>query len=118
MKASPDPLDELLSSHPPPPALSSTFQADVERRLRQSAPPLRLSWWESIERLFAQPAFSAVFVCACVLLGLLLAEIRVSSERQATHNQVVQSYLQLLDPRLELTATTAESAAPNPEVQS
>lgn len=99
-----DPLDDLLRAHPSPPPLSPLFQADVERRLAQTsarrAPPLRLSWWESFERLFAQPAFAAVFVFACVLLGLLIGEMQASAQRQVTHERVVQSYLQLLDPRI------------------
>ncbi len=113
MSAPPDPFDELLRAFPAPPPLAADFKAQVQQRLATSPPS---PWWRRLDRVFAQPAFAAVFVCACVLLGLLLAEIRLSAERERTHARVVDSYIQLINPRLESVAHT--TPAPPPEGQS
>ncbi|MCF3650388.1 hypothetical protein [Synoicihabitans lomoniglobus] len=106
MSDSPDPLDELLKTYPSPPPLAADFKAQVQQRIARSIPPHRHGWWANLNTTFAQPAFAVVFVFACTLLGLLLAEIRTSAERSRTHARVVDSYLQLINPRIEPDALT------------
>lgn len=101
MPAPSDPLDDLFNAYPPPPPLAADFKAQVQQRLAAAPAAPGPRWWRAIDRVFAQPAFATVFVCACVLLGLLLAEIRSGVERNRTHARVVQSYLQLINPRIE-----------------
>jgi hypothetical protein len=53
------------------------------------------------------------FVAACTLLGLFLAEVRLSRLRSEHDAQLVQSYLRLIDPLLDTAATTpSDDAAP------
>lgn len=59
-----------------------------------------------MEAGFAQPAFAFVFVTACVLLGLLLAEIRLSRLQADRNMQLARSYVRLIDPLLENPAST------------
>ncbi len=106
-----DPLDELLTAYPAPPPLAPDFKAQVQQRLSAAPVAAPLRWWQSIDHVFGQPAFAAVFVCACVLLGLLLAEIRVGDERDRMHARVVESYLQLINPRIDAAATDAATTS-------
>lgn len=102
MKPPPDPLDRLLDElHPPP---SAPLAPEVWRRIatadRQRAATGPTAWWAAVEAVFRQPAFSAAFVVACALLGLFLAEVRVSRLHSARDLQLAQSYLRLIDPLL------------------
>jgi hypothetical protein len=60
-----------------------------------------------VETIFLRPAFAAVFVAACVLLGLFLAEVRVSRLHHDRDAQLLDSYRRLIDPLL--------TAVPPPE---
>ncbi len=46
----------------------------------------------------ARPAFAAAFVAACLLLGLFLAEIRLTRLQAERTAALEQSYLRLVDP--------------------
>jgi hypothetical protein len=108
-----DPLDPLLEGwRDAPPPLPEHLSAEVWRRIAATATPdQRLSLFARIEEAFARPSFAVAFVAACTLLGLFLAEVRLS-RLQAEHNtQLVQSYLRLIDPLLETAATTRSDAA-------
>ncbi len=118
MSSSPDPLDELFKAYPKPPPLAADFKAQVQQRIAARPAAAPLVWWRRLERVFAQPAFAAVFVCACVLLGLLIAEMRVGAERSRTHARVVDSYLQLINPRIEhpvASVSPTTTSRPSPE---
>lgn len=95
----PDPLDPLLERWGRPPAFAPLTPELRQRLRRRAAEP---------ENLFARPAFAAMFVAACVLLGLFLAEIRVSRERHDRDAQLLESYRRLIDPLV----TAAPTAAP------
>jgi len=110
-----DPLDPLLERwRDAAPPLPEHLTAEVWRRIAAAETPAPyLSLLARIEAAFARPSFAMAFVAACMLLGLFLAEVRIS-RLQAEHNtQLVQSYLRLIDPLLE-SATTArnDTAAP------
>lgn len=78
------------------------------RRIR--ATPARETpngWWARVEAVFAPPAFAFVFVTACVLLGLFLAEVRLSRLHAERNMQLARSYLRLIDPLLENPAAVA-----------
>jgi hypothetical protein len=106
MKAPLDPLDPLLdrwSETPePPPRLS----AEVWRRIAQAEHPAPASesWWAGIEAWFSRPPFAAMFLVSCALLGLFLAEVRVSHLQRERSEQLARSYLQLIDPLLTADA--------------
>lgn len=103
MKPTPDPLDHLLNrwgeATPPPP---EHLETEVWRRIAVADEPSR---WPNvfvlIEAMFSRPSFTAAFVAACMLLGLFLAEARVSRLQAQQNMQVVQNYLRLIDPLLE-----------------
>jgi hypothetical protein len=110
-----DPLDPLLERwRDAAPSLPEDLTAEVWRRIAATDTPApHLSLFARIEAAFARPSFAVAFVAACTLLGLFLAEVRLS-RLQAEHNtQLVHSYLKLIDPLLETAATTrSEATAP------
>jgi hypothetical protein len=97
-----DPLDTLLDrwgqSTPPPDRL----EPEVWRRIAVADnPDVAPGTLARIKAMFARPSFTIAFAAACILLGLFLAELRISHQ-QAQHNlQLVQSYLRLVDPLLD-----------------
>jgi len=101
-----DPLDPLLdrwSEIPePPPRLS----AEVWRRIAvaEGAAGRREGLWAAIEGWFSRPPFAAMFLVSCALLGLFLAEVRVSRLQRERSEQLARTYLQLIDPLLTADA--------------
>lgn len=91
-----DPLDPLLDRLGPEPELPAGLAQKVARRIAQRR--RRLSWIARMDAAFARPSFAAAFVAACTLLGLFLAEARLSRMHAEQANQVARDYLQLVDP--------------------
>jgi hypothetical protein len=56
--------------------------------------------WATLETWLSRPAFAIGFVTACALLGLFLAEIRVSHLQREQSAELARSYLLLIDPLL------------------
>jgi hypothetical protein len=108
-----DPLDTLLDQWGQPPP-QSTVSPEVWQRLAHlpAAQPVRvkLPWWRSLDLTFGQTSFAAAFVVACTLLGLFLAEVRVSQLRSHRDQQLAESYLRLIDPLLADTHATKPHA--------
>lgn len=100
MKTPPDPLDPLLdrwSELPEPPA---QLAAAVWQGIATRADSAPRDWRTVVEGWFARPAFAFGFVAGCALLGLFLAEVRVSHLQRERNSQLVRSYLLLIDPLL------------------
>jgi hypothetical protein len=57
-----------------------------------------------VEGWFSRPPFAAMFLVSCALLGLFLAEVRVSHLQRERSEQLARSYLQLIDPLLTADA--------------
>jgi hypothetical protein len=75
---------------------------EVWRRIRATkAADLQPGWRERLEAMFAQPSFAVAFVTACVLLGLFLAEMRLSGLQADRNAQLARSYVSLIDPLLQ-----------------
>lgn len=86
-----DPLDPLLDRWgKPPPFLP--LASELRARVRTPG--------DDTETIFLRPAFAAVFVAACVLLGLFLAEVRVTRLHRDRDAQLLESYRRLIDPLL------------------
>lgn len=104
MHPPPDPLEPLLDrwGHPPP---VSPLAAEVRRRL---APPAARS--RPPDSIFLRPAFAALFIAACMLLGLFLAEVRVSRLHDDRDRALLQSYRRLIDPLLSAAPTAPPEA--------
>lgn len=65
-----------------------------------------------MDRAFARPSFAAAFVIACVLLGLFLAEARLSRLQVERNTDLAKRYLRLIDPLLpETTAVRGRAAS-------
>jgi len=117
MSSPSDPLDPLLDRwrHAPPP-MPGHLAPEVWRRIAAAeCAPDEPGLWERIEAAFRQPAFALTFVAACTLCGLFLAEVRVSRLQAERNTQIVQSYLQLIDPLIDHnphTQTVAVSLHP------
>ncbi len=115
MQTPPDPLDPLLERwRAVAPPLERSLGPDVCQRIRAAAvSETRAGWWGRVEAVFAQPAFASVFVTACVLLGLFLAEIRLSRLQADRNTQLARSYVRLIDPLVEIqTATGGVTSLP------
>ena len=110
-----DPLDSMLENwRSAPPPLAESVTPEVWRRIAAGEAGLRppLGWRERIEEIFSRPSFAITFVAACLLLGLFVAEVRVSRLESARSAQLAKSYLQLIDPLLAGDpAKTAPSAS-------
>lgn len=106
MSPHPDPDDPLHSlferSRELAPEPSEQLESMVWRRLAAvETPVVRRSLFATIEAMFARPSFTAAFVVGCILLGLFLAETRVSQLQARRSAQFVQTYLREIDPQLD-----------------
>jgi hypothetical protein len=102
MQTPPDPIDPLLDDWArQTPPLPGSLAPEIWRRIARAEEPVRRSLWERIHGAFARPSFAAAFMAACVLLGLFLAEARRSRAQAAHSQELMQSYLRLIDPLLE-----------------
>ncbi len=106
MSTNPDPDDPLNAlferSRELTPEPSERLESMVWRRLAAiETPAVRRGLLATIEAMFARPSFTAAFVVGCVLLGLFLAETRVSQLQARRSAQFVQSYLREIDPQLD-----------------
>ena len=113
MNTPPDPLDPLLDrwSHTPEPPSRLSVEVWQRIALAEQTPPSRSApWWSMIEAWFARPSFAVMFIASCALLGLFLAEVRVSRVQRQRSEQLARSYLQLIDP---LITTQNQNGAPH-----
>ena len=114
----PDPLDPLFTQwRAGAPAPADDLETRVWRRLAAQAapPPVRGGPLAGLEALFARASFTAAFVVACVLLGLFLAETRVSRRQAKRSSEFVLSYLRQIDPQFNAAAVAADTPpAPRP----
>lgn len=61
------------------------------------------SFFRLIQTLLCRPVYASVFVASCVLLGLLVAELRVVKMESDRHEQLAEAYKQFIDPLLKNT---------------
>ena len=110
MKPPPEPLDSLLDRWSKTPEPPPRLAADIWNRiaLAEKQAVASPAWWTVVETWFNRPPFAALFVACCALLGLFLAEIRVSRQQEERNQQLARSYLQLIDPLL-----TSQDQKPN-----
>lgn len=108
-----DPLDPLLdrwreTPEPPPHMAAEVWRriASVESRVE------RPGFLARMEAAFARPSFVVAFVAACMLLGLFLAEMRLSRLHAERGVQIAQSYLRLIDPLMDATAVKVAARRP------
>jgi hypothetical protein len=101
MNTPPDPLDPLLDRWSETPEASSRLTANVWQQIALAEGKTKApGFWANLEVLLGRPAFAIGFVTACALLGLFLAEIRVSHLQRERSAQLARSYLLLIDPLL------------------
>lgn len=100
----PDPLDSFLdrwSETPDPsPRLTAAVWQHIALHDEASRP---IGVWAAIEGWFSRPAFAVGFVAACAMVGLFLAEIRVSHLQRERNAELARSYLLLIDPLLNVS---------------
>jgi hypothetical protein len=95
-----DPLDDLLDRWHPAPGEVPDLRAEVRRELARCQHSDGTPWLTRLEQAFSRPSFAFTFMAACVLLGLFLAEARVSRQHAIYGAQIARSYVQLIDPLL------------------
>lgn len=91
----------MLDRWQPPAHVVPDLRHSVRHAISCSNPPETQSWRSRLEAVFARPSFAITFVAACVLLGLFLAEARVSRLHAAYGAQVARTYVQLIDPLID-----------------
>jgi hypothetical protein len=102
MHPPPDPLDSLLDHLRDTPEPPPHLRQEVWRRIAVVENEAdRSGFWARIEAAFAVPSFSVAFVAVCMLLGLFLAEARLSRMHAERSVQLAQSYLRLIDPLVD-----------------
>lgn len=111
----PDPLDPWFAQwRATAPAPADDLETRVWRRLatREDPRPAADGLLAGLEALFARTSFTAAFVVACVLLGLFLAETRISGLQARRNSEFVLSYLRQIDPQFDAAAITAPAPRP------
>lgn len=106
-----DPLDPLLDQWATTPDPSPRLRADIWQRIatRDRSPRFDNSGWITFSTWLERPAFAVAFVAACALLGVVLAELRISQIQRERNAQLARSYLELIDPLVTETAATHRS---------
>lgn len=61
------------------------------------------SFFRLVQGILSRPIYATVFVLACVLGGLLLAELRVVHLQAERNGQLAESYKQVIDPLIKNT---------------
>jgi len=108
-----DPLDSLLDRWREVPEPPPRLTAEVWRRIAVvESDTERPGLLARIEAAFARPSFTIAFFAACMLLGLFLAEVRLSRLQAARGVQIAQSYLRLIDPLMEDSAVKVADNRP------
>lgn len=107
-----DPLDELLNRWQPPSHQIPDLHAEIRRELARRETSASDSWLDRIEQAFRRPSFAVTFVAACILLGLFLAEARVSRLHAENGARMARSYVQVIDPLIQIPATETIPARP------
>jgi hypothetical protein len=109
-----DPLEPLLTrwSQVRPPAPSPEVLAtEVWRRIADAeAAASEPTFWGRLDAVFSRPSFAAVFIAACTVFGLFLAEVRLSRAQAQRNVQLAQAYIRLIDPLLEQPAAVSAEA--------
>ena len=113
MNPPPDPLDNLLDQWAETPAPPAHLPSEVWRRIAvtesRAEPPGFLA---RVEVMFSRPSFAVAFVAACMLLGLFMAEVRLSRLQAERSTQLAQSYLRLIDPLIDQSNVTLAARRP------
>ncbi len=105
MTPPPDPLDKLLDRWSETPDPSPRLTASAWQHIALADQPARpMGWWAAVETWLARPAVAVGFVTACALLGLFLAELRVSHLQRERSAELARSYLRLIDPLMNAPA--------------
>jgi hypothetical protein len=101
MNPTPDPLDSLLDRWSETPKPSPRLTANVWQHIAQhESERSSANAWVTLQIWLGRPAFALGFVAACALLGLFLAEVRVSRLQRERSAELARSYLLLIDPLL------------------
>jgi hypothetical protein len=105
MTPHPDPLDPLLERwrETPPAPPSESLYHEVWRRIADAETSTEPTFLARLECMFGRASFACAFVVACMLLGLFLAEVRVSRQQARRNVELAQAYVHLIDPLLEPT---------------
>lgn len=97
-----DPFDDLLERWQPPANAFPDLRSRVRREIARAQQPEKpASWLARLETVFTRPSFAVTFVTAAILLGLFLAEARVSRLHADYGAQIARSYVHLIDPLLD-----------------
>lgn len=100
MNTPPDPLDPLLDRWAQVPEPPVRLAANVWQKIATQQNTMPQGWRNLLEGWFGRPAFAVGFVVACAVVGLFVAEMRVSHLQRERSAQLARSYLLLIDPLL------------------
>lgn len=109
-----DPLDDMLDRWQPAADRVPDLRGRVRREIAAARGIESNSFRSRIDAVFGRPSFAITFVAACVLLGLFLAEARVSRLHAEYGAQIARSYVQLIDPLLDSANASATPTKATP----
>jgi hypothetical protein len=115
MSSPTDPLDSLFKRWgESTPHVRDSIDREVWRRIANAENrPAKVGWFSTFESVFSRPAFGVAFVAVCMLLGLFLAEVRLSKLHEQRSAVIEASYLQLLAPSADFAAFQTNSKGGN-----
>jgi hypothetical protein len=100
MKTPHDPLDPLLDRWSQVPEPPMRLSATVWQRIATEPEAGPEGWRNLLEAWFGRPVFAIGFVVSCAVVGLFVAEMRISHLQRERSAQLARSYLLLIDPLL------------------
>jgi len=108
-----DPLDTLLDRWAETPEPPANLTHEVWRRIAvMESRTERPGLLARLEAVFSRPSFAVAFVAACMLLGLFLAQVRLSHLESERSTQLAQSYLRLIDPLMDQPTAAVTPSRP------
>ncbi len=100
-----DPLDELMDrrgSAPPPDDIDRVVWRRIALLQRKETQP---GLWSTLDAWFSRWSVATLFLVSCALIGLFMAELRVSQRERERNAQLTRSYLVLINPLLQAPGT-------------
>lgn len=99
----PDPLDDLIASWKEVPASTPGLRRRVWARIDAAEPPRPVGALQRWRDLFASVVRQRAvigWVAACIVLGLISAELRATRQPMRDLGQLAAVYLQIINPLL------------------
>jgi len=109
MMKTPDPLDDLISAWKETPSATPGLRRRVWARIDAAEQPRSVGLLQQMRELFASLVRQRAvigWIAACILFGLISAELRATRLPMRDLTQMASVYLQTINPLLRDSGTT------------